>query len=78
MLTPQQASFQASQQKEAEEYRLLYVAMTRAKKLLWISASKKAPWRWNFFTDYGSKSKLDNKQPSTIIQQLANDRQKFK
>jgi DNA helicase-2/ATP-dependent DNA helicase PcrA len=33
--------------KTAEEYRLLYVAMTRAKKLLWMSADKKAPFIWS-------------------------------
>ncbi|MFN6569443.1 ATP-dependent helicase [Dendronalium sp. ChiSLP03b] len=33
--------------KTAEEYRLLYVAMTRAKRLLWISAAQKAPFTWN-------------------------------
>ncbi|MTJ28416.1 ATP-dependent helicase [Aphanizomenon sp. UHCC 0183] len=33
--------------KIAEEYRLLYVAMTRAKKLLWMSAAQKAPFTWN-------------------------------
>ncbi|MFM7408705.1 MAG: ATP-dependent helicase [Cuspidothrix sp.] len=33
--------------KIAEEYRLLYVAMTRAKKLLWMSASQKAPFTWS-------------------------------
>lgn len=33
--------------KTAEEYRLLYVAMTRAKKLLWMSADKKAPFTWS-------------------------------
>ena len=33
--------------KIAEEYRLLYVAMTRAKRLLWMSAAQKAPFTWN-------------------------------
>ncbi len=33
--------------KIAEEYRLLYVAMTRAKRLLWISAAKEAPFTWS-------------------------------
>jgi DNA helicase-2/ATP-dependent DNA helicase PcrA len=33
--------------KMAEEYRLLYVAMTRAKKLLWMSAAKQAPFTWS-------------------------------
>ncbi|MEM6401126.1 MAG: ATP-dependent helicase [Cyanobacteria bacterium P01_D01_bin.116] len=38
---------QAKHLKIAEEYRLLYVAMTRAKRLLWISAAKKAPFTWS-------------------------------
>ncbi|MBD2355340.1 ATP-dependent helicase [Tolypothrix sp. FACHB-123] len=33
--------------KTAEEYRLLYVAMTRAKRLLWMSAAQKAPFTWS-------------------------------
>ncbi|MGB7084950.1 MAG: ATP-dependent helicase [Phormidesmis sp.] len=38
---------QASNLKKAEEYRLLYVAMTRAKKLLWMSAARQAPFTWS-------------------------------
>ncbi|MFK8183514.1 MAG: ATP-dependent helicase [Phormidesmis sp.] len=38
---------QASNLKKAEEYRLLYVAMTRAKRLLWMSAAKQAPFTWS-------------------------------
>ncbi|WP_159788577.1 ATP-dependent helicase [Sodalinema gerasimenkoae] len=37
----------AAQLKQAEEYRLFYVAMTRAKRLLWLSAAKDAPFTWN-------------------------------
>ncbi|MDY6938061.1 MAG: ATP-dependent helicase [Cyanobacteriota bacterium] len=37
----------ARQLKIAEEFRLLYVAMTRAKQLLWMSAAKQAPFTWN-------------------------------
>ena len=33
--------------KTAEEFRLLYVAMTRARKLLWMSAARKAPFTWS-------------------------------
>ncbi|MEO0406932.1 MAG: 3'-5' exonuclease, partial [Cyanobacteria bacterium P01_A01_bin.135] len=32
--------------KVSEEYRLLYVAMTRAKRLLWLSAAQHAPFSW--------------------------------
>ncbi len=37
----------AKQLKISEEYRLLYVAMTRAKLLLWMSAAPKAPFTWS-------------------------------
>ncbi|RAQ44212.1 DNA helicase UvrD [Arthrospira sp. O9.13F] len=37
---------QAKYLKTAEEYRLLYVAMTRAKRLLWMSAAQRAPSYW--------------------------------
>jgi DNA helicase-2/ATP-dependent DNA helicase PcrA len=37
----------AKQLKTSEEYRLLYVAMTRAKVLLWMSAAHKAPFTWS-------------------------------
>ena len=47
---------QAKDLKIAEEYRLLYVAMTRAKRLLWMSAAQQAPFTW---------SKPDNLQPAT-------------
>lgn len=36
----------AEHQKVSEEYRLLYVAMTRARRLLWLSAAQKAPFSW--------------------------------
>jgi DNA helicase II / ATP-dependent DNA helicase PcrA len=38
---------QAKHLKTSEEYRLLYVAMTRAKRLLWMSAAQKAPFTWS-------------------------------
>ena len=38
---------QCSYLKQAEEFRLLYVGMTRAKRLLWLSAAKSAPFSWN-------------------------------
>ncbi|MBU6230297.1 MAG: ATP-dependent helicase [Cyanobacteria bacterium REEB459] len=37
----------AQQLKVAEEYRLLYVAMTRAKRLLWMAAAQQAPFTWS-------------------------------
>ncbi|QHG18240.1 ATP-dependent helicase [Nostoc sp. ATCC 53789] len=38
---------QAKHLKISEEYRLLYVAMTRAKRLVWMSAAQKAPFTWS-------------------------------
>lgn len=38
---------QAGYLKTAEEFRLLYVAMTRAKRLLWMSAATQAPFTWS-------------------------------
>ncbi len=38
---------QAKELKIAEEFRLLYVAMTRAKRLLWMSAAHQAPFSWS-------------------------------
>jgi DNA helicase-2/ATP-dependent DNA helicase PcrA len=52
----QQAGEESKSLKIAEEYRLLYVAMTRAKKLLWMSAAENAPFTWN---------KPENLQPTT-------------
>lgn len=46
---PIEAWEEAGKLKKAEEFRLLYVAMTRAKRLLWMSAAKKGPFRWNTF-----------------------------
>jgi DNA helicase-2/ATP-dependent DNA helicase PcrA len=43
--------------KTAEEYRLLYVAMTRAKRLLWMSAAQQAPFTWN------KPENLDDRKP---------------
>lgn len=44
---PPTAWQQAQQRKTAEEYRLLYVAMTRAKRLLWMAAAHQAPFTWS-------------------------------
>jgi DNA helicase-2/ATP-dependent DNA helicase PcrA len=38
---------QAKNLKTAEEFRLLYVAMSRAKRLLWLSAARSAPFTWS-------------------------------
>lgn len=50
--------------KTAEEFRLLYVAMTRAKRLLWLSAAKQAPFSWN------KPENLDDRKPCPVIPAL--------
>ncbi|MFP4298500.1 MAG: ATP-dependent helicase [Spirulinaceae cyanobacterium] len=60
---------EAARLKKAEEYRLLYVAMTRAKRLLWLSAAQQGPFRWSTL----SWQKADNFQkkiPSPAIKAL--------
>lgn len=51
---PAQAWSEAGLLKKAEEFRLLYVAMTRAKRLLWMSAAQDGPFRWSIFKGDGS------------------------
>lgn len=41
------AMTEAQALQEAEEYRLLYVAMTRAKRLLWMASAQQAPNYWS-------------------------------
>ncbi|BFM38087.1 ATP-dependent helicase [Synechocystis sp. LKSZ1] len=55
---------EADRLKQAEEYRLLYVAITRAKRLLWLSAAHQAPF-WGTFR--GGKNQLQNKRPSRVF-----------
>lgn len=60
------AAWQEAQQlKKEEEYRLLYVAMTRAKRLLWMSAAKEAPFSWSIFKP--NQSSLRAKKPCPIF-----------
>ncbi|MDB9425579.1 ATP-dependent helicase [Microcystis aeruginosa CS-564/01] len=68
---PLSAWLEAGQLKKAEEYRLLYVAMTRAKRLLWMSSEKKAPFRWNTFRGDES-SQLQDKNPCPVFPVLIN------
>ena len=50
--------------KTAEEYRLLYVAMTRAKRLLWMSAARQAPFTWS------KPENVDDRQPCPVFPAL--------
>ena len=56
--------------KQDEEFRLLYVAMTRAKRLLWMSAAELGPFRWNVFRADRPDS-LQTKKPCPILPVLA-------
>jgi DNA helicase II / ATP-dependent DNA helicase PcrA len=56
--------------KKAEALRLLYVAMTRAKRLLWMSAEREAPFSWSNFDYQKSGVKLSSKYPCPAIPAL--------
>lgn len=60
---------QAAQLKTAEEFRLLYVAMTRGKRLLWMSGAERGPFRWNTFSGKESDN-LQVKKPCPILPAL--------
>ncbi|EAW34628.1 ATP-dependent helicase [Lyngbya sp. PCC 8106] len=59
-----QAWEQAGYLKTAEEYRLLYVAMTRAKQLLWMSAARQSPYSWH------KPENLQDQKPCPILPAL--------
>lgn len=67
--TLEQAWQRARDLKSAEEFRLLYVAMTRAKRLLWMSAAQQAPYNWNWF-DWQRQTKLDPQNPCPVLKPL--------
>ncbi|MEL6604386.1 MAG: ATP-dependent helicase [Cyanobacteria bacterium J06614_10] len=62
---------QASNLKRAEEFRLLYVAMTRAKRLLWMAAAKQAPFTWS------KPDNLQNAEMSPVVAALSQQLPKF-
>lgn len=66
---PLKAWTEAEKLKKAEEYRLLYVAMTRAKRLLWLSAAKQGPYRWSNFRAEGVNN-LQNLDPCPVLSPL--------
>jgi DNA helicase-2/ATP-dependent DNA helicase PcrA len=55
---------QAEHLKTAEEFRLLYVAMTRARRLLWMSAARKAPFTWS------KPENLQDRSPCPVLPAL--------
>jgi DNA helicase-2/ATP-dependent DNA helicase PcrA len=68
---PLEAWKEAGKLKKAEEFRLLYVAITRAKRLLWMSAEKNGPFRWSVFQ--GNKNQnLQPKQATAALLALKN------
>ncbi|MBK4731915.1 ATP-dependent helicase [Oxynema sp. CENA135] len=56
---------QAAALKMAEEYRLLYVAMTRARRLLWMSAAVQGPFTWS------KPENLQQQKPCPVFAALA-------
>ncbi|MGK7947950.1 MAG: ATP-dependent helicase [Xenococcaceae cyanobacterium] len=66
---PIEAWQEAEKLKKAEEFRLLYVAMTRAKRLLWLSAAENGPFRWNTFRS-DRASNLQKKRPCPVLPAL--------
>jgi DNA helicase-2/ATP-dependent DNA helicase PcrA len=64
--SPLKAWEEAGRLKTAEEFRLLYVAMTRAKRLLWMSAEEKGPFRWSIFKSDAPKD-LSKKEPAEVL-----------
>ena len=66
---PMAAWQEAVKLKQAEEYRLLYVAMTRAKRLLWMSAADLGPFRWSVFRSDKPNS-LQQKKPCPVLPAL--------
>jgi DNA helicase II / ATP-dependent DNA helicase PcrA len=71
--TSQAAWNLANYLKQGEDLRLLYVAMTRAKKLLWLAAEREAPFAWNRF-NWQQGDRLQPSQPSPLFTALC---QKF-
>jgi DNA helicase II / ATP-dependent DNA helicase PcrA len=55
--------------KQGEDLRLLYVAITRAKKLLWLAAEYEAPFLWNRF-NWQQGDRLQDSKPSPLFTAL--------
>ncbi len=67
--TPKAAWELADYLKQGEDLRLLYVAITRAKKLLWLAAEKEAPFLWNRF-NWQQGDRLQESKPSPLFTAL--------
>jgi DNA helicase II / ATP-dependent DNA helicase PcrA len=67
--TPKDAWDLANYLKQGEDLRLLYVAITRAKKLLWLAAEKEAPFLWNRF-NWQQGDRLQESKPSPFFTAL--------
>ncbi len=67
--TPKAAWELANYLKQGEDLRLLYVAITRAKKLLWLAAEKEAPFLWNKF-NWQQGDRLQVSKPSPLFTAL--------
>ncbi len=67
--TPKDAWDLANYLKQGEDLRLLYVAITRAKKLLWLAAEKEAPFLWNRF-NWQQGDRLQESKPSPLFTAL--------
>ena len=66
---PLEAWQEAAMLKLAEEFRLLYVALTRAKRLLWLSAARNGPFSWSTFGDRPGET-LPEKAPCPALTAL--------
>jgi DNA helicase II / ATP-dependent DNA helicase PcrA len=67
--TPKDAWALANYLKQGEDLRLLYVAITRAKKLLWLAAEQEAPFSWNRF-NWQQGDRLQDSKPSPLFTAL--------
>ncbi len=67
--TPKDAWNLANYLKQGEDLRLLYVAITRAKKLLWLASEKEAPFLWNRF-NWQQGDRLQDSKPSPLFTAL--------
>ncbi len=66
ILNQKEAWLEAKRLKIAEEFRLFYVAITRAKRLLWLAAENLAPFSWSTVQKQ-QRIKLTEKTPADIL-----------